>query len=173
MGVFYILNKNIKKCLMHSRFEQILFNLYVLPLYAVNLFIIVNSSVSASAYSQKQTEEKIKGESNNLEWFVGFSEAESMFYVSNKGDLKFKIKLHKDDLETLYYIQNLLSKLVNRKVGVIVESKTYNEVYFSVDKFQDILEVIIPVFNYYLLTSFKFLDFIDFKSVANIKKKRL
>ena len=81
--------------------------------------------------------------------------------------------MHKDDLETLYYIQNLLSKLVNRKVGVIVESKTYNEVYFSVDKFQDILEVIIPVFNYYLLTSFKFLDFIDFKSVANIKKKRL
>lgn len=93
-----------------------------------------------------------------------------MFYLSNKGDLKFRIKLHNDDIQTLYYIKNLLSKLVGRKIGVIVNSTLENEAYYSIDKFQDIVEVIIPIFSYYPFTSFKYLDFLDFKSVASIKK---
>jgi len=69
-----------------------------------------------------QTEETwLKGRELELEWISGFSEAESMFYISTTGALSFKIKLHWDDRQSLEYIQNLLSGLVNREVGVIVD----------------------------------------------------
>lgn len=64
-----------------------------------------------------------------LDWFSGFSEGESMFYISTTGDLSFKIKLHWDDRQTLVYIKNFLSGLVNREVGVIVDSKNQHESY--------------------------------------------
>lgn len=67
----------------------------------------------------------IKGKRIFREWLSGFSEAESMFYYSSTGGLSFNIKLHWDDRQTLEYIQNLLSGLVNREVGVIVDSKTF------------------------------------------------
>lgn len=93
-----------------------------------------------------------------------------MFYISTKGDLNFRIKLHSDDRNTLCYIQSLLSKLANRNVGVIVDSKKHKESYYSVDKLKDIHEILIPIFNKYYFTSFKYLDFIDFKTAAEIKK---
>lgn len=52
-----------------------------------------------------------------------------MFYISTTGALFFKIKLHWDDRQTLEYIKNLLSGLVNREVGVIVDSKNLHESY--------------------------------------------
>jgi hypothetical protein len=82
----------------------------------------------------------------------GLSEAESMFYISTTGALSFKIKLHWDDRQTLEYIQNLLSGLVNREVGVIVDSKNLHESYYIIAKFQDILEIPIPIFSKYYLT---------------------
>lgn len=92
-----------------------------------------------------------------------------MFFISKKGDLKFKIKLHCDDRQTLVYIQKLLSRLANRPIGVIVDSKTYHESYYSVDKIQDIVEIINPIFTKYHFTTSKYLDFIDFKTAADIK----
>ena len=90
-----------------------------------------------------QTEETwLKERELELEWFCGFSEAESMFYISTTGALSFKIKLHWDDRQTLEYIKNLLSELVNREVGVIVDSKNLHESYYIIAKFQDILEVL-------------------------------
>ena len=44
-----------------------------------------------------------------------------MFYISTTVALSLKIKLHWDDRQTLEYIQNLLSGMVNREVGVIVD----------------------------------------------------
>lgn len=67
------------------------------------------------------------------------------------------------------YIKNLLSRLANRDVGVIVDSKNQHESYFSVDKFNDILGVIIPIFTTYYFTTSKYLDFKDFKTAAEIK----
>ncbi len=105
-----------------------------------------------------------------LEWFSGFSEAESMFFISTTGALSFKIKLHWDDRQTLEYIKNLLSGLVNREVGVIVDSKNLHESYYIIAKFQDILEILIPIFSKYYFTTSKFLDFQDFKAAAEIRK---
>lgn len=123
-----------------------------------------------TAFSPELTGEILKNEEKELEWFVGFAEAESTFYISKKGDLKFKIKLHCDDRQTLVYIQKLLSRLANRTVGVIVDSKNYHESYYSVDKLQDIIEIINPIFSKYHFTTSKYLDFIDFKAATNIKR---
>jgi hypothetical protein len=60
--------------------------------------------------------------------------------------------------------------LVNREVGIIVDSKNQHESYFMVSKFQDIQEIVIPIFNKYFFTTSKYLDFNDFKSAAKIKK---
>lgn len=112
----------------------------------------------------------LKREEKELEWLCGFSEAESSFNISTTGALKFKIKLHSDDRNTLLYIQNLLSRLGNRTVGVIVDSKIYHESYYSVDKFQDILEIIIPIFTKSNFTTSKYWYFMDFKGAAGIKR---
>ncbi len=103
-----------------------------------------------------------------LEWFVGFSEAESLFFISKSGALSFKIELHWDDRQTLLYIKNLLSELEGRDVGVIVDSKDNHESYFTVAKFKDIQEIIIPIFKKYSFTSSKYLDFNDFSLAAEI-----
>lgn len=92
-----------------------------------------------------------------------------MFSISKTGTLRFRIKLHYDDRDTLVYIKNLLSKLAKREIGVIVDSKNKHESYFSVDRFKDIVGVIIPIFSLYHFTTFKYLDFQDFKAAASIK----
>lgn len=105
-----------------------------------------------------------------LEWFSGFSEAESIFFISTTGTLSFRIKLHYDDRLTLEYIKNLLSELVNREVGIIIDSKNFHESYYAINKFLDIQEVLIPIFSKYYFTTSKFLDFQDFKTAVEIKK---
>ena len=116
------------------------------------------------------SEEILNSNKKALEWFVGFSEAESMFFISNTGALNFRIKLHSDDRETLSWIQRLLSGLAGRTIGVIVDSSTYHESYYSIDKFKDIVEIIIPIFNKYYLTTSKYLDFSALRCAADKKK---
>lgn len=140
-------------------------------------FIFVDRRNTLNKVLQKQNininqpeETWLKDRELELDWLSGFSEAESMFYISTKGALSFRIKLHFDDRQTLVYIQNLLSGLVNRKVGVIVDSKNQHESYYGVFKFTDILEIVIPLFSKYYFTTSKFLDFQCFKAAAEIKK---
>ena len=127
------------------------------------------TAFSLKGGSGKLTAEILKIEEKELEWLSGFSEAESSFNISKKGALKFKIKLHCDDRQTLVYIQKLLNRLANRTIGVIVDSKNYHESYYSVDKLQDIIEIINPIFTKYHFTTSKYLDFLDFKAATNIK----
>ena len=67
------------------------------------------------------SEERLKKKTKDLEWLCGFSEAESLFYISPSGALSFKIKLHWDDRQTLVNIRNLLSELAKREVGILVD----------------------------------------------------
>jgi hypothetical protein len=60
--------------------------------------------------------------------------------------------------------------LVNREVGVIVDSKNLHESYYIIAKFPDILEILIPIFSKYYFTTSKFLDFQDLKAAAEIRK---
>lgn len=78
--------------------------------------------------------------------------------------------MHWDDRETLVYIKNLLSGLVNREIGVIIDSKNQHESYYDISKFQDLWDVIIPIFSKYYFTTSKYLDFQDFKAALEIKR---
>lgn len=49
---------------------------------------------------------------NFIFWFVGFSDGEGFFIINkikNKFRFIFRIRLHFDDVETLYYIKNKLN----------------------------------------------------------------
>ena len=121
---------------------------------------------------QGLTSEILNAEKNKLEWFIGFTEAEGMFSIINEGNFSFRINLHSDDLISLEYIKNMLSKLANRDIGSIVKSKRVAESYYQIGKFQDIYEILIPIFTKYFMTTSKHLDFSDFKQPAvEIKAK--
>ena len=135
------------------------------------MFVSVNKvGLKQNTIINQSEETWLKKREFELEWFSGFSEAESMFFISTTGALSFRIKIHYDDRQTLEYIQKLLSELANRDIGIIVDSKNQHESYYMVAKFQDILEILIPIFSRYYLTTSKFLDFQDFKAAAEIRK---
>ena len=60
--------------------------------------------------------------------------------------------------------------MVKREVGVIIDSKNQHESYYMISKFQDILEILIPIFSKYYFTTSKFLDFQDLKAAVEIRK---
>jgi hypothetical protein len=82
--------------------------------------------------------------------------------------LSFIIELHVDDVEVLYEIHK------NLKVGQVLLSKSRNSAKFYVSKFEDIVEVIIPIFQEFSLQTTKFLDFTSFfeASLIILNKKK-
>jgi hypothetical protein len=58
--------------------------------------VTLNGTSKTLQNTQDNFSNKIRLEEREqeLEWFVGFSEAESMFFISKLGALSFKIKLH-------------------------------------------------------------------------------
>lgn len=147
-------------------YEDCFFSLFT----TVSKGVTFSNNIAASGLSSELTEKVLKNEEKELEWFSGFSEAESWFNISKKGDLKFKIKLHSDDRQTLVYIQKLLTRLAKgRKIGVITDSKNFHESYYSVNRFKDIIHIINPIFSKYYFTTSKYLDFMDLKKASNIK----
>jgi len=82
---------------------------------------------------------------NFIEWFVGFSEAESKFIIrirkNSKGIVRgfeflFRITLHKDDLNTFVLI---------------------------ISKFEDLKSKILPIFDMFNLKGVKHLNYLAFK----------
>jgi hypothetical protein len=71
--------------------------------------------------------------------------------------------LHIDDIEVLDKIVQTLG------IGRVIKSKSRNSARLSVYKFDDIVRVLIPIFQEFPLQTSKFLDFISFLEVALIK----
>lgn len=103
-------------------------------------------------------------DSNFLQWFVGFTDAEGNFIINrllNKDKLTiasfsfmFKISLHKDDEKVLRYINDVLG------VGGVRLYK--NECIFNVTDIKGIT-LLISIFDKYNLNTTKYLDYLDFK----------
>ena len=58
---------------------------------------VSNNETDLNSLLVKIPEEILINKEEELEWFCGFSEAESMFYISKTGALSFRVKLHEDD----------------------------------------------------------------------------
>jgi len=126
-------------------------------------FSIKSTFNTQSHYKNKQDKE------NFLQWFVGFSDAESNFFINTslKKDkvtissfcFIFKIALHKDDEDVLRYISSMLG------IGKVRLYK--NECIFNVvDK--EGIKLLISIFDKYNLNTTKYLDYLDFKKAFNI-----
>jgi len=90
------------------------------------------------------------------EWFVGFADAESSFFIKKVKEsgyeFEFKIGLHIDDLEVLLLIQK------NLGVGKVDTSgKIAN---FRVSKHKD-LSILLEIFDKFTLNSTKYLNYLD------------
>lgn len=111
---------------------------------------------------------------NNLldpNWLAGFVSAEGNFTVSitksktNVGKqvkLMFFITQHSRDAVLLQNICNYLN------CGKYYPSSTRNEGSITVEKFTDIIEIIIPFFIKYPVLGIKYLDFKYFHSVGEL-----
>ena len=106
-----------------------------------------------------------------LEWFVGFADAEGNFNIrlTNLSDntyksvqLTFQIGVHKDEIKVLEYIMNTL------QCGHISRSKDRIN-YFVNDK-NSLLYVILPIFDYFHLNSSKYHHFVLFKKAVLLIK---
>jgi hypothetical protein len=108
---------------------------------------------------------------NFLQWFVGFSDAESNFSVVphkdgtriNKFTFRFTIRLHSDDENSLIFINNFLD------IGYTF--KNDDECGFIVSNKHDLLKLI-EIFDKYQLNTTKFLDFSDFKKAFILYHER-
>lgn len=105
-----------------------------------------------------------------INWLVGFTDAEGSFSIKpdTRGTsvivgFKFSIELHIDDVEILYKIAQRLG------VGTVNLVKNRDSALFSVYKLDDIVRVILPIFQEFPLQTTKYLDFISFKEAVLIK----
>lgn len=138
-------------------------------------FSMIDQVEAVSFYSNKKllsTQSSPKLTKEFLRWLVGFIDAEGCFMVLVKNStvsFMLRIELHKDDAGVLYKIKEMLG------VGNIQFNRSRDSVLFYVAKFEDIVGVILPIFEEFPLQTTKYLDFKSFKEAINIKlnyKKR-
>ena len=101
-----------------------------------------------------------------LQWFVGFSDAESTFLINIKNNREihfiFQITLHIDDVAVLYTIREKLG------IGVVsIRSETCS---LRVHSFQVIVKSLLPIFDKYPLLTHKQLDYKDWRKAVMFKK---
>ena len=107
-------------------------------------------------------------------WLAGFTEGEGCFNVSILSSkshkigyqviVRFIIAQHSRDVQLM---KNLIS---NFGCGVISENSSQSVVIFTVNKLEDISEIIIPFFNEYPLHGSKRQDFEDFVEIVKLIK---
>lgn len=151
-------------------------SLYVLPEITLQISIstlLTIPSTVVNKFNPINLDNLTQEDQNNLEWFCGFSEAEANFYISTTANLTIRIKLHIDDLNTLIFIQQMLSKLANRKIGLVRVLASENACILQISTIRDIIEVIIPILTKFYFTTTKYLDFKDWESAALIRKSAL
>jgi NADH-ubiquinone oxidoreductase chain 3 len=118
-----------------------------------------------------------KDKSDFLNWFSGFTDAEGHFgiviYRNKDVGFRFIITLHLDDLEVLKYIKYELSSIIGKEVGLIYTSEIRKLVTYTIQDFNIIKELIIPIFNFYSLRTAKYLDFKDWEKGVLLKGNSL
>ena len=141
--------------------------LHKMPLKKNNLLNNKNRNYSNNIkFKQKMN----KNEFN--QWFVGFSDGESNFSITedNRGKntnfyFKFTIGLHIDDRPLLEFIKKELG------CGSIINNKDNTASYFTVADSSQIINILIPIFESFPLNTTKYLDYMSFKQALFINTK--
>lgn len=80
-------------------------------------------------------------------------------------NFRFTINLHSDDIEILHKIANTLG------IGKVSRDKNRNSAVYTVNNFNDIIKIILPIFKQFPLQTSKYLDFICFSKAIQLKLK--
>nr|SNU77049.1 TPA: LAGLIDADG endonuclease [Fusarium oxysporum f. sp. cucumerinum]SNU77078.1 TPA: LAGLIDADG endonuclease [Fusarium oxysporum f. sp. cucumerinum]SNU77107.1 TPA: LAGLIDADG endonuclease [Fusarium oxysporum f. sp. cucumerinum] len=121
------------------------------------------SSLTLRKLSLSAAQAKARYEYNFIEWFRGFTDAEGCFLIVKQGKsfaFRFIIKIHKDDIDLLYFIKNSLGGIGN--VGT-----EENLAHFKVTSISEI-KTIIEIFTTHPLNSSKHLDFLGFSAAYRL-----
>lgn len=101
-----------------------------------------------------------------LYWFSGFTDAEGNFLISIDRQyvrFRFKISLHIDDVEVLNTIKS------NLNVGTVTLESNRNRCSYFIQNYEEIKNIICPIFNAFPLHTSKRLDFENFSQAIFIK----
>jgi hypothetical protein len=97
-----------------------------------------------------------------VQWFAGFVDGEGNFQVwSDRSYIRvaFRITLHIDDIDTLYFIQKMLN------VGSVTYYPNSNSAVYLVSDMNSLFSIVIPVLLQHGLLTIKQLDLLDFRTV--------
>ena len=163
-------------------------NLYSIQFFLLNAIVLIKKIIDEFLNIKDKTllnkskysglEDNLELESDFLQWFVGFSDAESSFMISLKNNSPstslppkgvgeahfiFRITLHIDDCAVLFTIRERLG------IGVVsIRNQTCT---YSVHSFQNIINVLLPIFDKYPLLTLKQLDYSDWRKAIILKKE--
>ena len=103
---------------------------------------ILNNSFDFSLFYKKYKsylQNNICPSKSFLTWLVGFTEGEGSFIVNNRGDLAFVITQSTNDIQLLYFIQEILG------LGKVISQSTKTSRYVTQNKKE--IDIIINLFN--------------------------
>lgn len=123
-----------------------------------------NCNKNSNVRTQNNLLKNISGEF--LYWFSGFTDAEGNFLISIDRQyvrFRFKISLHMDDVEVLNTIKS------NLKVGTVTLETSRKSCSYVIQHYEEIKNVICPIFNAFPLRTSKRLDFENFSQAVFIK----
>lgn len=106
-------------------------------------------------------------------WVTGITDAEGNFSINYNNNNKkisfaFKITQTKHSLAILYHLQKFFGC-----GNIYLDNKNFNGYKYTVSKYQDIINIIIPHFDKYPLIGSKQLDFLSFKKAIFMYKNAL
>lgn len=130
-----------------------------------------NYSTNCNKNSNVRTEDNLlkNVSSEFLYWFSGFTDAEGNFLISIDRQyvrFRFKISLHIDDVEVLNTIKS------NLNVGTVTLESSRNRCSYIIQNYEEIKNVICPIFNAFPLHTSKRLDFENFSQAIFIKDNK-
>ena len=128
-------------------------------------------STNCNKNSNVRTEDNLlkNVSSEFLSWFSGFTDAEGNFLISIDRQyvrFRFKISLHIDDVEVLNTIKS------NLNVGTVTLESSRNRCSYIIQNYEEIKNIICPIFNAFPLHTSKRLDFENFSQAVFIKDNK-
>jgi len=128
-------------------------------------------STNCNKKSNVRTEDNLlkNVSSEFLYWFSGFTDAEGNFLISIDRQhvrFRFKISLHIDDVEVLNTIKS------NLNVGTVTLENSRNRCSYIIQNYEEIKNIICPIFNAFPLHTSKRLDFENFAQAVFIKDNK-
>ena len=140
--------------------------LYFLKNKILDQFLTIFKPVQNSLSKINNEKKRLSFDTEFLQWFVGFTDAEGSFWINIKNNSEvhfvFQITLHIEDSAVLYYIRDKLD------IGLVtIQGKTCS---YRVHAFQTIVETLVPIFDKYPLLTHKQLNYKDWREAILLKK---